>query len=275
MVKVFKSLFEESLGDEADLVREAAVNGLIYVDSARALDRLRKDFVKDRSVIIRKKLIEIAGEVGWQDDLVWLSEKLVSSDESEPAWQAMLKIFKRSELSVLDEWMTKFDLGDATVGLSDEQRISFLGIVERKAVSENNLKMLNGIREKLASLYSKNGEFERAAEYIGILRESAQSVEEKEFFLAELLDIYLRWPNMETMIRMVNNCLLEKDLVVDNVVILTIDAYFAEPPAGADPNVVLESLVNKVRPPDSRPMWAEHINRWKDRLHWPKDPNKP
>ncbi|MCK4753231.1 MAG: hypothetical protein KAS75_07275 [Planctomycetes bacterium] len=274
-VKIFKPLFEEALADKTDLVREAAVNGLIYIDSARALDRLRKDFVNDDSVTVRKKLIELAGEVGGQDDLAWLSEKIGSNAESELVWQAMLKIFKRSEIAVLGEWMAKFDLQSDGAGLSDEQRISFLEVTERRAVSDNKLKMLKGIRGKLARLYSRTGEFEHAAEYLGVLRENARTVEEKEAFLADLLDVYLRWPNVEMLVQVVNNCLLEKDLSPNSKMKHLIDDYFDHPPAGADPNLVLEALVNKVRPPDARPMWVEYVEGWKESLDWVGDPNKP
>ncbi|MHC4693928.1 MAG: HEAT repeat domain-containing protein, partial [Planctomycetota bacterium] len=93
--KLFESSFVQALNDETDLVREAAVDGLIYIDKTKALNILR-GFINDSNPIVRKKIIEISGEVGSQEDLVWLSGKIDSSveGESEPAWQAMLEIFK-------------------------------------------------------------------------------------------------------------------------------------------------------------------------------------
>ena len=195
--KIFKPLFEEALRDEASLVREAAVDGLIYIDKARALKLLRKDFVNDGSMAVRKKLIDLAGEVGGQEDLVWLAEKVGSTTESEPAWQAMLKIFKGSDAAILDEWTGRLDSQGTKAKLSDEQMISFLEIAERKAVGESKAEMLKTVRERLARLYAKNGRFEEAAEYFGMLRQVARSAEEEEAILAELLDVYLRWPNVE------------------------------------------------------------------------------
>ncbi|MHC4912958.1 MAG: HEAT repeat domain-containing protein, partial [Planctomycetota bacterium] len=189
--KIFRPLFEEALRDETNLVREAAVDGLIYIDKARALKVLRKDFVNDNSIAVRKKLIDLAGEVGGQDDLVWLAEKMGATAESEPAWQAMLKIFKGSDAVVLDAWISRLGSQGAKAKLSDEQRISFLEIAERKAVGENKAEMLRSARERLAGLYAKSGEFEQAAEYLGMLRQVARSAEEKEAILAELLDVYL------------------------------------------------------------------------------------
>jgi HEAT repeat protein len=272
--KIFRSLFEEALRDEANLVREAAVDGLIYIDKVRAVKILRKDFVNDSSVVVRKKLIDLAGEVGGQEDLVWLAEKVGSNAESEPAWQAMLKIFKGSDAAVLEEWTGRLDSQGAKAKLSDEQRISFLEMAERKAVAENKADMLRSIRERLARLYAKSGRFEQAAEYLGMLRQVARSAEEKEAILAELLGVYLRWPNVEAARQLVDNCLLEKDLGPNNVIVLSIENYFAEPPVASDSSAILKVLV-EIRTPDDRPMWAEQVQRWRRRFGQTQDAAKP
>jgi len=271
--KIFRPLFEEALRGETNLVREAAVDGLIYIDKARALKVLRKDFVSDSSIAVRKKLIDLAGEVGGQDDLVWLAEKMGVTAESEPAWQAMLKIFKGSDAVVLDAWINRLGSQGAKAKLSDEQRIIFLEIAERKAVGENKAEMLKSVRERLARLYAKSGEFEQAAEYLGMLRQVARSAEEKEAILAELLDVYLRWPNVEAASQLVNNCLLEKDLGPNNVVVLSIENYFSEPPATSDPSAILEALA-QIKTSETRPMWAEQLQRWSKRVGEAQDSPK-
>jgi HEAT repeat protein len=253
--KLFKPLFEKALRDETDLVREAAMDGLVYIDKPRALKILRKDFVNDGSIIIRKKLINIADEVGGEEDLLWLAEKIGIPAESEPAWQAMLEIFNRSDAAVLNEWISKFGS-------------------ERKAIGENEPEMLKNIRKKLASFYSKSGEFEQAAEYLGILRQVAKTTEEREAFLAELLDVYLRWPNVEAVSQLVDNCLLEKDLEPNNVVVLSIDKYFAQPPTEADPIMILEALT-KIKTVDARPKWQEQVEIWTGRHGWAEEPSNP
>jgi HEAT repeat protein len=272
--RLFKPLFEKALRDDTDLVREAAVDGLVYIDKARALKVLRKDFVNDSSIVIRKKLIDLASEVGGQDNLVWLAEKIGSTAESEPAWQAMLKIFKRSDAALLNEWVGKFDSQHSQGGLSDDQKLSVLEIAERKAVGENKLKMLTDVRKKLAKFYSKSGEFERAAEYLGMLRQSAQSTEQREAILGDLLGVYLRWPNIEAATQLVNNCLLEKDLEPNNVIVLSIDNYLADLPAAAEPHAILEALA-KIETVEVRPMWARHMERWTKHLGRAKHSSRP
>jgi len=270
--KTFEHLFEEALNDEVDLAREAAVEGLINIDKTKALGKLRGSFANDDSAKIRRRVIELAGEVGGRGDLAWLAEKLGSA-EGEPAWQAMLTIFKAVEADVLDKWIGRFSSQDMKARLSDEQKLSFLEIAERKAVGENKAEMLKNVRGKLVRLYSKSGRFEQAAKCLGLLREAADSPEEKEAILGRLLDVYLRWPKVETAAQLVNNCLLEKDLGPNSVIVLTIEKYLDELPATSDPNVVLEALI-KIKTVEDRPMWAKQVQRWSERLGQPGDSDK-
>jgi HEAT repeat protein len=262
--KVFERLFEEALNDKADLVREASVEGLINIDKTKALSKLKGSFSNDSSAKIRRRVIELAGEVGSSDDLTWLAEKLGSS-ESEQAWQAMLTIFKAVDISILDKWVERFSSQDMEAKLSDEQKISFLEIAERKANGEKRGEMLKNVREKLVKLYIRSGRYEQAAKYLGLLREAAGSAEEKEAILAQILEVYLRWPKVETAAQLVDNCLLEKDLEPNSVIVLSIDKYLSEPNAPSDPNVVLGSLA-KIKTAKERPMWAEQMRRWTKRF---------
>jgi HEAT repeat protein len=272
--KLFGPLFGQALDDETGLVREAAVNGLIYVDKTKALSILR-DFTNDDNPIVRKKIIELTGEVGSQEDLAWLSGKIGSTAEGEsgPAWQAMLEIFKGSDAGVLNEWMAKIDSPETKDILSAEQKLSFLEMAEGKAVRENKLQMLKNIRVNLADLYKKTGDFEQAAKYLGILQAEAKKAEERDKILADLLDAYLRWPNVEAATKLVDNCLLEKDLEPNSVIVLAIDNYLSEPPVGADPNVTLKALTG-IKPSRERPKWLMQVKLWLIRLPQSKEPSE-
>jgi len=258
--KVFKPLFEEALLSETDLVREAAADGLIYIDKAAALKQLRKTMVNDNSAIIRKKLTELAGEVGGQEDLTWLGEKMGTPNENEAAWQAMLKIFRRSDAGVLEQWLAKFDSQDSPVKLSNEQWIDFLETTEKKAGVENNAEALKTTRERLAQLYRKSGRFEQAAAYLGAMRQAAKTPEEKEEILGDLLEVYLKWPNFPLAAQLITNRLLVKDLEPNDIAIQTINDYLKEPSAGADPNAAIKAL-SKIEVPQ-RPEWDKQIRQW-------------
>jgi len=270
----FKPLFEKALGDRTELVREAAVDGLVYIDKTEALNVLRKGFVEDSSIIVRQKVIELAGEVGGRADLVWLAEKTATPAESDSAWQAMLKIFRRCEVGVLEEWMGKFDSADTGAGLSDEQKISFLETAERKAVGDNKIEMVKAVREKLALAYTKSGEFERAAQYLGLLVEAAETAEEKEEILASLVDVYLRWSKTRLAVQLMSNCLLEKDLGADNCLVHSIDNYLSAAGKGTDVSVVLEAL-SQIEVGEARPMWREQLRNWNQRLGQAGEAAKP
>lgn len=260
-VRLFKDFFQEALSDQTSLVREAAVDGLINIDRTKALGALRNDFVNDNSELVRRKLIELAGEVGGADDLLWLSEKAGSGREGELAWQMMLKIFSRSSIEVLAEWAQRLDGEKSRNRLSYEQKITFLEDVELKAVGENRIKIVKAVRVKLAVLYESIGEFEKAAEYYGLLRESAETGQEKEHFLAGLLEVYLRWPKIELAMQLMDNCLLEKDLGPDNPIIRFIGNYLKEPSGAVDASSVVDKLV-QIQVAQPRPMWIKQLRTW-------------
>jgi len=275
--KIFRPLFEEALKDEStDLVRQAAVDGLINIDRVSALSKLRKELVNDPSPIIRKKLIDLRGEVGGEEDLAWLAEKIGTTSEDQPAWQAMLKIFKRLGADALSEWVARFGSDGSQNKASVEQRISFLEIAEQKALAENRPVTLTNVRAKLAGLYRTSGQFEQAAKYLEFVRESARTAGEKEAILPDLLDAYLRWPKIDRAVKLVENCLLERDLDADSNVVRSIDDYLSSPPAGADINAVMQAIFEiEIKNPRSRPMWLEQLKRWAERLGKPADADEP
>ena len=258
---LFEPLFVEALKDDTDFVRETAVDGLIYIDKAGALKRLRK-YVNDRSEILRKQLINVASDVGGKEDLEWLVEKIGSNSESGPAWQAMLKIFDGSDLSTLKEWMEKLTSQKSKTKLPADQKIAFLKKVEAKAASET--KMLETVRKKLAELYNTTGQYEREAEYLNMLYKAAPTAREKEVILPKLVDAYLRGSKVEPAAELVREYLVKKDLSSGNAVLVSINNYLSKP-SGADPNVVIKAL-NRVKLSEARPNWQKWLKSWTDRL---------
>lgn len=271
----FASIFEQALNDESDIVREAAVDGLICVDKPRALKLLAKDFVNDKSQIVRDRVMDLAGDVGGKDDLLWLWDKVGANSEGKLAWQAMLDIFNNCDTNVIEGWVGKFNSQSVNGNgkLPDEQYVSFFELVERKAAAENKADMVKTAREKLAQLYAKSGQFEQAAEYLGKLRESAKTKEQKEIILGQLINVYLRWPKVEAATLLVGNSLLEKDLGSNSAVVRSIDAFLDNPSGGAEPNMVLKSLRGIKASAEQRPLWRQSLARWSKRFDLAEDPN--
>jgi HEAT repeat protein len=135
-VKLYGASFEQALTDKTDLVRQNAIDGFVNIYKSGALRKLRENMANDSSVAIRQKLVDLAGEIGGPQDLNWLAEKLGVAGEGEPAWQAMLKILQRSDLTVLADWKPKIDVLAAAGKVAVEQRIAFFTLVEQEAKSE-------------------------------------------------------------------------------------------------------------------------------------------
>jgi len=274
---LFEPLFKEALNDATDLVREAAVDGLAYIDETSALRILRKDFTNDTSARIKAKLIELSGKVGGRDDLLWLSEEIGISTGGEPAWQAMLKIFNRSESALLSQWIARFDSPASRSKLSDEQMLSLLEIAENKAAGENNTEMLEGLRERLAGLYKKTGDFEQSAKYLGILLEGTQQGGQRDKILAELLDVYLSSGNLESAGSLIANRLLEKKLRSDDPVLARIDKYL-ETCKPAMAGNLLGELAKIELPQPVQSFWRQRLVAWQQKFspvpQAPVEPNQ-
>ena len=260
--KLYEPIFVSSLLDERASVREGAVKGLIYIDSTMALNRFRKQMVNDSSAEIIKRLIELAGKVGGKDDLDWLVEKAFSGgSESSAAWQVMLKIFKESDESVIRNWVSRLETEPAKTKLSDEQMILFLEIAEKKFLSsEGAEKILNNVRSKLKDLSRKTGNYKQAARVLIDLRKSALNVREKTALGEELLEVYLRLPDIRLAASLVGEYLEEKDIEAGGSVVGSITEFLSSPPNGTDPNELLQEFTKmKVT---GRPMWDQQLKQW-------------
>jgi len=121
--------------------------------------------------------------------------------------------------------------------------------------------MLQSVEERLAELYLKTSQFERAADYLGRLYETAATVEAKEKVLSDLLYVYLRWPKVELAAKLVEDRLVGRDLDPNDAVVRSVDDYLAKLPAGTDPNALLDAL-GKIQPPGPRPLWQDRLKQW-------------
>ncbi len=270
--QLFEKLFVDALSDESNLVREAAVDGLTYINKANALKLLRINFVNDPSLTLRRKIIALADAVGGKEDLNWLAEKIGLNSESDPAWQAMLKIFNGSDAGVLKEWVDKLIVEGSKIRLSDEQKIDFLKIAEKENAKGNSSYMPE-IRQKLAGLYYKIGQYEQAADYLGILYDMSKAQEDKKAVLPNLLDASLKGSKLERTAELLKSCLTEGDLDPNSVVVQTINNFFSAPPAGVDPNKVLQILIT-IEVPQDRPQWSQQIKSWTELMSKAKEPEK-
>jgi len=263
--RLYGPVFEKALGDEVESVRQAAVEGLVNIDKVAALRRLRTDFVKDPSAAIRARLVEVAGEVGGQEDLDWLSKMLGVAGEGEAAWQAMLKIFRRVDTDVMSTWVARFDTLAGPNRLTPEQAISFLSLVEQRAQAENKPETLKEARIKLFEFYAAANDVPRATEYMGRVLGMAGGGQPKGVTIADLLGASLRAGNagLDLAGTILEKYLSEQDLGPEDPMTQSLSTYLREPPAGADPNALLARLRQvKVPEPEKRTHWRQLMVEW-------------
>lgn len=266
----FEQYFLDALNSKTDFVREAAVDGLGNIDQTKALTTLRKkSFYNDTSSNVRSKLIVFAKNVGGSEDLNWLVEKIGSNSESNSAWQAMLRIFNDSDVSILAKW--EENLTGEQSKLSDNQKIDFLKIEELKVIIDKDKRE---VREKLSELLYNAGQFDQAADYLGRLLKTAQSPEDEKIISSKILDSYLRWPNLELAADLIKNCLTKGDLEPDDVIIRSIDNYLSNQPDGTDTNAVLTALTN-IETSSPRPRWRQKVEDWTNRFMKTSESDEP
>jgi tetratricopeptide (TPR) repeat protein len=264
---LFQSVFQAALQDKSNLIREAAVTGLIYKDNVAALKILRQDaFINDPSEVVRGKIIQLAQEIGSREDLTWLVGKTdTASEESKSAWQAILRIFNDLDAVSMQDSVNRLTSTGSQNSLSVEQKIVLLEKYEAKATGENRADMLKSSRERLAELYSNTSKFDKAAEYYNKLSSTAKTPEDSRIFLPRLVEAYLRLPNIQQAMESVKKYLTLNDLDAEDSLVRSIDNYLINPPAGVDPNSVLKSLI-AIDVIKSRPKWRRQLETWSSRL---------
>ncbi len=258
--KMFQEHFQQALAAESELVRTAGFEGLINANKTKALHAFRRDLVNDKSGKIADKGVELAGQVGGNEDLVWLARKVESKQSGKQAWSVMLKIFGRSELDVLNEWLTSLNSRLEENKITNGQMISFLEIAERKAESENKTDILLTVRRELATLYARENNYERAATCLAYLLENAKP-DEKNTIRAELLEVYLDSRNMKSAAKVIENCMLAGQLADENKVASAVDEFLEEPPDSTALQNLLKEL-SQIKAPQDRPAWAKKLAEW-------------
>ncbi len=263
--KLYNSVFEAALGDATDTVRLAAIDGLVNVSRVDALRKFRKELAKDPSLAVRIRLMDLYGENGTSDDLDGLFLRLGQNGEGDAAWKAMIKIFGRSGLDVLDAWMVKLDPKTSAGALSSEQRLAFLTLVEQRARTEKDVARLKTVREKLFWLYASGNNAVKAAEYMNSLLGSAGGDAEKQATTTALTNLCLSLPspNVDLAGSLIEKYLEDRDLDAECALAKSIKSYVNEPPAGVDPNTLLDRLRQiRVKDPGARGSWQQQLVQW-------------
>ncbi len=275
--KQFNGLFEQALADKAESVRQIAVDGLVNVsaDKASALRRLRKDLGGDSILAIRVKLIDLAGEAGAPADLDWLAEKLGIAGEGDPAWQAMLKIFRRSNAADLAKWVARIRSLATTGKTTPEQQLSFFALAEQKAQGESKAELLKDAQASLAELHFASGSLKQASEYFKTLLSGATGSERLRL-QGRLLSTYLMLGSVEPACELLANYLSGKglDLGPESGVVKSIEGYLGSATA-TNPSGMLDAMRQiRVADPKTSQAWGALLDGWTQRYAKEKKPQE-
>jgi HEAT repeat protein len=267
-VKLYSAAFEQALTDKAEVVRLNAMDGLVNTYKSGAIRKLREIMANDPSVAVRQKLVDLAGEYGVPQDLDWLAEKLGVTGEGDSAWQAVQKIWKRSDLAVLADWKQKIDGLAAAGKVTAEQRIAFFSLVEQAAKSEKKADVLKDAQTRLAQLYMASSNFKQASEYWRGLLDVAATAEERRQVRGQLLRAYLGLASMDQVADLISKGLSAKDLDLGptGFVVKSIEEYLNSPTT-TNPSVLLDVLKQvKVSDPGTLQQWRALLSGWSERF---------
>jgi len=185
--KLFEEAFSEGLGVKEDnAVREAAAAGLVNIDGVKAFSVFKeRGLADDDSSTIREAVIELAGRVGKQEDIVWLAEKLGPTGEGQAAYEAIGAILGRQKAAVVAEWAEQL----AWDGAGSEQVRALFEVAEKKADSEKAVEVLWSVREALVGIYLESNDAEQVGRVMSV-RLSEQDIGAEDA-LAARIDAYL------------------------------------------------------------------------------------
>jgi len=248
--------------DENDKVREQAVEGFISIDKAIALKKFRQEAIVERNPKIRKRLIDLAGEVGSQEDLEWLAGRGgPNNPDGDAVWQAMSTIFARCDTTVLQRWMGKFESGDLRSRLSSEQWKSFLQLTERKAGGQIDL--MQQVLEGLVIYYRQKGDLEGEGGYLNKLIAITKD-EQRDGLFGQLLAVYLRQSKVEQAAQLIQMAVDKRDLSPQDPILQSIGEYVAKQTDKLGNNKTLEAVLKRVVVKDPRPNWDQFRQQWID-----------
>jgi hypothetical protein len=91
--------------------------------------------------------------------------------------------------------------------------------------------------------------------------------------MAQLLDVYLRWKNIESAKQLITNRLLSSDIDSNSPLVSTVTNYFDGQDSKTDPNILLGPL-SRLALKENRPLWNAQLKKWQQSFATIPDPNK-
>jgi hypothetical protein len=257
--QLFNQVFIAALDlKDQDVVREAAVVGLINTDKVAALEMFKqKGLIGDSSPTVVAAIIELAAEVGQFGDIEWLKAKVDSNSQGDLAWAAVIKILQRQEAPVIIQWAITLEQAGVDGHYSD-----VLEVAENKAQLQGNGAALQEARLKLSDWYEAKGQHDKSIEYCGKLLEMAgddlQIIEKAELGLVKA---YLARGDVGNIAQVVTGRLARGPLGQQDSIAAEIDKFLTSDAAAEQKKPLLNALA-AIKFEGDRPQWSQRLGEW-------------
>lgn len=250
--RLYARFFREAItvvGDPA--LRLAALKGLISVDPVEAMRIARENqLLQDESLAIRQEAVELAGEMGGEQELVPLMAMLNANGQADEAWQAVKQICQRQKSTFLLDWVGPLEAGGRTGYVRE-----ILELAEQKAIGEKNSANTAQARQQLIGWYRQRKLWDAGADYLEKIEYSVSGGLLGEAGV-DAFTIYLYNGNLSDVTQVIENKLVKRDFEKTDPYLEVLSGFLADESVldAAKRDVYEQLLAIDVQ---GRPVWDE------------------
>jgi len=258
---LFRPFFLEGLGAGDDnIVREASATGLMNIDKSAAFRYFKENgLANDSSVIVRRTVVRLAGELGGAEDVAWLAERINGNGEAEAAWQGMRDILLRQDAKAVYAWAQKVSAGEDKYSHARE----LLEMAEKKAEAAQDADLLRGVRTDLCDWYGQRGDYAKVIAYADHLLRAASGAE-KENLQLRLLEAYLQTADAAKAAVLMGERLAIKDTAADDAFAARIGTFLGLRDINPGTKTAVVEALGGIKAPAARSRWTAQLTTWRN-----------
>ena len=211
---------------------------------------------------IQEVLLDLAGQVGTQEDLEWIGPRVLKNGTSDSAWSAFRMICQRQSADVNMVWVRWLMDQHAP---SDRIR-QLLELSEQKAQTENNTALLEEIWLQLLKIYRENNDYQQILEVGKRIRESSANSGIIAAAHPYLLKAALNTQQWDQVALTFDESLEKVDLDPVNPLVIMVDEYLRSGDISEDLKKSLLNRLIKTKVNPNRPKWNEIVTLWQKQI---------
>ncbi len=268
---IFKPLFEKGLSENGLLVKQSSMNGLENIDPVGALKIFRDlKLYNDPTESIRVGVYDLAEQVGGNEDLAWLVEKLPSNGDSEVAWRVFSAVAERLDGDINLKWLEKIDKGQVNV----DHYLRYLSLVENKLQQAKKDLPLTLKIEK-AQILKDKGDLDNSLSYYNACLADANNIsaDQKDVVCSEMAGVYIAKQDFANAGDKISKLLASRDLTEDDYLAVYISNFIKNESVEPDAKASFLGVIGSLQVAE-RPVWSSMMAKW-SKLASPNDPNSP